>query len=39
MVDFILLAFVLMVFAAGFWCGQKYRTLDALKTAFKNLFK
>lgn len=39
MIDLIILIVLLVIFASGFWCGQKYRTLDALKTAFKNLFK
>lgn len=39
MVDLILLAFVLAVFAAGFWCGQKYRTFDGLKAALSAWFK
>ena len=39
MVDLILLVFVLAVFAAGFWCGQRYRTLAGMKEAFIGLFK
>lgn len=39
MVDLILLVFVLAVFAAGFWCGQRYRTLAGVKEALLSLFK
>ena len=39
MVDLILLVFVLTVYVAGFWCGQRYRTLAGMKEAFLNLFK
>lgn len=39
MVDLILLAFVIAVFAAGFWCGQKFRTWAAMKEAVKGWFK
>ena len=39
MVDLILLVFVLAVFAAGFWCGQKFKTTAAMVTAFKGWFK
>lgn len=39
MVDLILLVFVLAVFAAGFWCGKKYRTVAAMKSAILALFK
>ena len=38
MVDFILLVFVLAVFAAGFWCGQRFRSLAGMKEAFIRLF-
>lgn len=38
MVDLILLVFVLAVYAAGFWCGQKFRTVAAMKTAFVAWF-
>ena len=39
MVDLILLVFVLAVYAAGFWCGQRYRTLAGMKDAFLAWFK
>lgn len=39
MLDLVILIVLLAVFAAGFWCGQKYRTFDGLKTAIKNWFK
>lgn len=39
MVDLILLVFVLAVFAAGFWCGQKFRTVAGLKAAVISWFK
>ena len=39
MVDLILMIFVLAVFAAGFWCGQKFRTVAAMKSAILALFK
>ena len=39
MVDLILLVFVLAVYAAGFWCGGKYRTLAGMKAAIGAWFK
>lgn len=39
MIDLILLVFVLAVFAAGFWCGQKFRTVVAMKSAIASWFK
>ena len=39
MVDLILLAFVLAVFAAGFWCGAKFRTVAGIKAAIAGWFK
>lgn len=39
MVDLILLVFVLAVYAAGFWCGQKYRTVAGMKAAIADWFK
>ncbi len=39
MVDLILLTFLLAVFAAGFWCGQKFRTTAAMVDAIKGWFK
>ena len=39
MVDLILLVFVLAVFAAGFWCGQKFRTVAGMKSAIAAWFK
>ena len=39
MVDLILLVFVLAVFAAGFWCGAKYRNVAGLKAAIAGWFK
>lgn len=39
MIDLILLAFVLAVFAGGFWCGQKFRTRAAMFAAIKGWFK
>lgn len=39
MVDLILLIFVLAVFAAGFWCGQKFRTVTGMKSAIAGWFK
>ncbi len=39
MVDLILLVFVLAVFAAGFWCGNKFRTVAAMKSAIAAWFK
>lgn len=38
MIDLILLVFVLAVFAAGFWCGQKFRTFAAMRSAVKSWF-
>jgi hypothetical protein len=39
MVDLILLVVVLAVFAAGFWCGQKFRTVAGMKAAIASWFK
>lgn len=39
MVDLILLVFVLAVFAVGFWCGQKFRTVAGMKAAIGGWFK
>lgn len=39
MIDLILLVFVLAVFAAGFWCGQKFRTTAGMVEAIKGWFK
>ena len=39
MVDLILMIFVLAVFAAGFWCGKKYRTVAGMKSAIAAWFK
>jgi hypothetical protein len=39
MVDLILLVFVLAVFAAGFWCGQKFHTVAGMKEAIAGWFK
>lgn len=39
MVDLILLVFLLVVFATGFWCGQKFRTISGMKSAIKDFFK
>lgn len=39
MIDLILLVFVLAVFAAGFWCGKKFRTFAAMRAAAKAWFK
>lgn len=39
MIDIILLAFVCGVFAAGFWCGSKFKTAKAMIEAAKAWFK
>jgi hypothetical protein len=39
MLDLILATFVAAVFSGGFWCGQKFRTVAAMKAALLNLFK
>ena len=39
MIDLILLVFVLAVFAGGFWCGQKFRTIAGMRAAVKAWFK
>lgn len=39
MLDLILLAIVLAVFAAGFWCGAKFRTVAGLKAVIAGWFK
>lgn len=36
MVDFILITFNAAVFAAGFWCGAKFKTLAGMKSAAKD---
>lgn len=39
MIDFILLTFVLGVFYGGFYCGNKFKTLQGMWTAAKELVK
>lgn len=39
MVDLILATFVAAVFAGGFYCGQKYRTVAGMKAAIVGWFK
>ena len=39
MIDLILLFFVFGVFYGGFWCGNKYHTLSAMKAAALAYFK